>query len=68
MARQRDFDYVESRLLVPAPGISEAVERLREMGYIEEADLLQERHKIFIDDCRAVRKIVTVQFQAERRA
>ena len=51
----RDFDYIEARLLNPADGAAEATGRLRQVGRDDLADRILEAHRVFLDECRAVR-------------
>lgn len=54
----RDLEYIENRLIVPAGQAVEAIGRLRQVGYDLQADKLMEATKAFIDVCREIRKEV----------
>jgi hypothetical protein len=51
----RDFDYIEARLLVPDIGAFEAHSRLIAVGEIEIAARLMTAMQEFNDKCRAIR-------------
>lgn len=51
----RDLDWIDARLLSPAPNAVDAINRLRERGFAEEADRLFNAVKAFMAECRQVR-------------
>lgn len=53
--KARDREYVENRLLAPAPDLLDAIERLRETGHGAEAQRLADALADLTDVCRAVR-------------
>lgn len=68
MIGQRDFDYIEARLLAPCTDALDAVERLREVGENELADALLSATQEFTDNCRKARRILTDKRRWEREA
>jgi hypothetical protein len=62
----RDFEYIENRLVSPAPEVVEAIERLRKLGQVEEARDLMTALKTFTDECRRVRYLVGLGQQGGR--
>jgi hypothetical protein len=51
----RDFDYIEARLLAPDIGASEAHSKLIAVGEVEIARKLMTARQEFNDKCRAIR-------------
>lgn len=54
----RDQEYIENRLLAPAPALAEAVGRLRQVGRTDVADFLLEANKMLMDSVRAARSVL----------
>ena len=63
--RQRDFDYIETRLLAPAPDLLDAVARLRETGQSEFAEEIMHALQDLTDECRRIRNLMTVMEQVQ---
>lgn len=55
---QRDWDYIETRLMVPAGPAAEAAARLKRLGFTEEGDRIYEAIYVLRQACRAVRREV----------
>lgn len=53
--KPRDQEYIENRLLSPADGALDAIDRLRQLGYSDEASTLMAAIQAFNDACRQVR-------------
>lgn len=67
MISNRDFDYIESRLLAPAIAAGEAHERLLQSGQRDLAAGLMTAMQEFQDACRVVRIKLAEDYQAERQ-
>lgn len=61
----RDREYIENRLMAPAAGLGEAMERLRDLGRHDEYDKLMAANRDLHDACRSVRRYL---FYPERGA
>jgi hypothetical protein len=58
----RDFEYIEGRLLAPCWPLSEAIERLEQLGFAEQVEHLLASQRGLNEACRVVR----AELRAER--
>lgn len=66
MMLARDRDYIEARLLAPAPAALEAHERLQKLAHDNPlagvlARRLMEATQVYVDACREIRKDVVAR-------
>lgn len=57
---RRDFDYIESRLLAPAPDLLDAVAKMRHLGLDHDANVVMAALKELAFVCRNVRMTLPV--------
>lgn len=55
---RRDHEFIENRLLAPAPELMDATERLRSRGHRDLADRVARALRDMTDECRAVRQVL----------
>lgn len=55
---RRDVEFIENRLLAPAPELHDAIERLRSRGHRELGDRVAAALQNMTDECRAVRRVL----------
>jgi len=63
MWTNRDYEYVESRLMAPCVPALDAVERLRMLGRDDLKDELMEACADFTDRCRAIRSKAHTEYK-----
>lgn len=63
---ERDWEYIESRLLSPCTEAGNAYVRLARIGFVNEARELLDAQKVFLDACRKVRSDLQGHMSVQR--